>query len=277
MARRTKRNRRGRKRSRRHRGGEPRAISFYNEHHYGDNILNLKFLYNISSKLTNRKINYYYQDTYNKKKELDRYVNKDIVQLLPLRSKPADAIHLWMGNDIGSVICTDFERYYELFYKNILSTLAINADIDTSLYQPEPYLEDIYKGLNPKFHDLDVLIINSHPQSGQFKIYDKAPIDNMCIRLQGKYKIATTTPVNDAISCTMRDGLSLQDIGAVSTHAKYIIAVFSGPITACFNSSTKKHVKRWFILTTDPYIFTQIDCVLVARMEQLANIENGFT
>ena len=276
MARRTKRNRRG-KRSRRRGGGEPRVISFYNEHHYGDNILNLKFLYNISSSLANRKIHYYYQDKYNKQKELDRYVNKDIVQLLPLASKPADAIHLWMGNNIGNVISTDFERYYELLYKNILSSLSINAPIDTSLYQPEPYLEDIYKGLNAKFHDLDVLIINSHPQSGQLKTYDKAPIDAMCIRLQGKYKIATTTPVNYAIPCTMRDGLFLQDIGAISTHAKYIIAVFSGPITACFNSSTKKNVKRWFIMTSDPYIFTQIDCVLVPRMEQLANIESQFT
>jgi hypothetical protein len=276
MARRTKRNRRG-KRSRRRGGGEPRVISFYNEHHYGDNILNLKFLYNISSSLANRKIHYYYQDKYNKQKELDRYVNKDIVQLLPLASKPADAIHLWMGNNIGNVISTDFERYYELLYKNILSSLSINAPIDTSLYQSEPYLEDIYKGLNPKFHDLDVLIINSHPQSGQLKTYDKVPIDAMCIRLQGKYKIATTTPVNDAIPCTMRDGLFLQDIGAISTHAKYIIAVFSGPITACFNSSTKKNVKRWFIMTSDPYIFTQIDCVLVPRMEQLANIESQFT
>ena len=278
MVRKTKRNRR-RKRTRRYRGGQSGTISFYNTYHYGDNILNLKFLYNISKILKMRgiRVDYYYDDGYNKNKgELERYIDKDVVQLLPLKNKPDGSIEVWMGTPIDGVEYYAFDVFYPKLYTKILRSLAIPDKIDVSLYQQEPYLEDLYNKFDEKFKDLDILIINAEPHSHQF-VYDKAKMDELCIRLHGKYKIATTSSVNDSISCTMRDGLAMQDIGAVSTHAKYIIAVFSGPITACFNPSTKKSVKRWFIMTTDPYVFTQIDCVLVPTMDKLANIENEFT
>jgi len=223
------------------------------------------------------RVDYYYDDGYNKNKgELERYVDKDVVQLLPLKNKPDSSIEVWMGTPIDGVEYYAFDVFYPKLYTKILRSLAIPDKIDVSLYQQEPYLEDLYNKFDEKFKDLDILIINAEPHSEQF-LYDKAKMDEMCIRLHGKYKIATTTSVNDSISCTMRDGLAMQDIGAVSTHAKYIIAVFSGPAQACFTLSTKNNVKRWIILSSDPFVFSEINNVVLKTVNELSDLEKYLT
>jgi hypothetical protein len=233
----------------------PRIFNFYCDTRTGDNILNLKFFYNISHilKEKNIKINYYYESRHiTSLDELERYVNKDVVHLDNIAKKPNDSIQLWMGNDINSIHYSAFDKYYDAFYKNILNVLGLN-NIDTSLFQKEDYLLDIYNKLDPKFKNVDILIVNAEPQSGQF-IYDKNAMDTLCKNLALKYKVVTTTKVNDStIPCTIEDGLKIQDIGAISTHANYVIAVFSGPITSMFNTHTKNHVKKWFILDKTPF------------------------
>jgi len=73
----------------------------------------------------------------------------------------------------------------------------------------------------------------------------KKDFDNMIKTLHNKYKIVTTEKIKD-IPCTRDNKLMLKDIGAISTHAKYIIFINSGPITPCLNSYALKHVKKWF-------------------------------
>ena len=233
-------------------GDDPNTFHFFNNFHYGDNILNLKFFYVNKDLLKERgiQIHYYYDNNYTKNiNELERYIDSAVVHLHPLSEKPASAIELWMGKDInGLKHSDDFVKYYTAFYKQLLGYLRLqDINIDTSLYQPENYLKEIYAKLDGKYHDLDVLIINAEPKSGQ--PYDKAKMDDLCIKLSKKYRVATTTPVNNDILCTFNDGLKLQDIGAISTHAKNIVSVFSGPITACFNSETINTVKKWFVIS----------------------------
>jgi len=233
-------------------GRGSKTLHFYNNNHYGDSILNLKIFY-INKAILQEKgiqIHYYYNNEYIKNRsELERYIDPVVVQLHTLSEKPYDAIELWMGNPIGNLQCdNNFEEYIPEFYKQILAHLGLqDINIDTSLYQPENYLKEIYAKLDGKYHDLDVLIINAEPKSGQ--PYDKAKMDDLCIKLSKKYRVATTTPVNNDILCTFNDGLKLQDIGAISTHAKNIVSMFSGPITACFNSETRNTVKKWFVIS----------------------------
>lgn len=42
----------------------------------------------------------------------------------------------------------------------------------------------------------------------------------LCIKLSKKYRVATTTHINSDILCRFNHGLKLQDIGAISRHAK---------------------------------------------------------
>jgi hypothetical protein len=70
----------------------------------------------------------------------------------------------------------------------------------------------------------------------------------------------------------MRDGLAIQDIGAVSTHAKIIIAAHSGPIVACFNRMTKDYVKKWIILMAHPIYHRELNNVVVPNTSDIERI-----
>jgi hypothetical protein len=266
-------------------GGDPSSLAkvfhFFNTHHLGDNIFNLKFFFNISDimKQNGISIKYYYDDAYvnNNRGELERFVNKDTLSLHPIKDKPVNSIEIWMGNDVDGIHRDAFDTYYNAFYKNILKLIGLEGkDIDTSLYQPEPYLQDLYKDLNNKFNDkykdLDILIINAFPNSGQM-LYDKQKFDDMCAMLNKKYKIATTTYVNGDIKCTGDDKLMLKDIGAISTHVKYIIGVHSGPIVPCYNKDTKNHVKKWILFLDSDLEHKEINVVKLRSQYDFMKIE----
>jgi hypothetical protein len=236
------------RRIRKLKGGEAaKEFSFYNSFHYGDHIWNLRFFFNNAALLKSKgiKIKYFYDSSYIKNlDELKRYVDPDVVTL-DTGSLPDGAIELWIGRDINGIKHTALEPYFVQYYGKIVTILGLEGEnINTSLYQKEDYLQDIYNKLDDKFKDLDILMINAAPQSGQYSKFDAERFKEACIKLSKKYKIASTSEADPSISCTMRDGLLLQDIGAISTHAKYIIGVQSGPIVPCYNEAMKQNVKK---------------------------------
>jgi hypothetical protein len=68
--------------------------------------------------------------------------------------------------------------------------------------------------------------------------------------------LTETTKKIDNINCTTDDNLCLQDIGALSTMVSYVVAIFTGPICALYNTFTKQHVKKWFLITTNGVTYT---------------------
>lgn len=258
-----------------------KEFTFYNRYHLGDNIFNLKFFYNISNILKDKgiKIHYLYNSIeISKPDEMNRYVNPETLTLAPMdvNGPPSDAMDAWLGNDInGMKYNPDFDGYMQKYYERIVGQLGLESSgIDTSLYQKEPYLEEIYNKLDPKFKNLDILIINAEPKSGQV-VYHKLLFEKMCVELSTKYKVALTTPIegHEEIPCTFRDNLMLQDIGAVSTHAKYIIAIHSGPVTPCYNDATRQHVKKWIIFADNGIEHNQINCVTLKNDYDYRHIE----
>jgi hypothetical protein len=258
-------------------GQTPNIFHFYNIFHYGDHLLNLKFLYNISAILKEKgmKIHYYYDTNYIKNRvELDRYVDTAVVELHPLTEKPETAIEIWMGTTInGENKYTKIDIWLPKLYKVILTHLGLqNLPIDLSLYQKEDYLLNIYEKFDPKYKDVHVLILNAPPASAQFD-YDKQKLDALADRLSKKYKVVVIDPVNN-ITCTRTDGLTLQDIGAVSTHAKYIIGFNSGPLIPCFNIHTKNSVKKWILFDKIGTELKEVESVILPKRENVnsANI-----
>lgn len=259
----------------------PKNVVFYNKYHLGDNIFNLKFLYNISNILKEKKIKvkYLYNPEHiSRVEELKRYVDPEAVDLQPLENNtpPPGAIELWMSIPIeGLPNNDDFDLYFPKHYEMMLKKLGLShSGIDTSLYQKEPYLEDIYQKLDSKFKDLDILIINAEPQSHQL-VYHKVLFERMCVELSKKYKVAVTSPLknNDTIPCTFKDKLMLQDIAAISTHAKYIIGIHSGPVTACFTDATKKSVKKWILFADNKVKHSQTNTVVLPNSYHYKMIE----
>lgn len=259
---------------------EKRIVHFHCRFHYGDNIANLKFFYNIAHKLkeNNIMIYYYYDNNQNKNRiEFERYVDNDTLTLRLVQERPLDSVELWMGMDIDGVGHGDFDVYFPKFYMRILTVLNMqDQGIDVSLYQKEDYLLDIYQRLDTKYKELDILVLNSEPHSGQFSAYNTDTMNAMCRKLASKYKIATSSPADDSIPCTMSDGLAIQDIGAISTHAKYVIAVFSGPLTACFNKYSKEHVKKWIFLLNNPIKLIEINNTLMDNVDNVYSMIEEF-
>jgi len=255
---------------------EKRVVHFHCRFHYGDNIANLKFFYDIAAKLkeNNVMVYYYYDNNQNKNEiEFTRYIDRDTLTLRLLSERPENSVELWMGMDIDGVSHGDFDVYFPKFYTRILMAMNMQGQgIDVSLYQKEDYLLDVYERLDAKYKDLDILVLNSQPYSGQFASYNPDTMNAMCRKLATKYKIATSTHVDDSIPCTMRDGLAIQDIGAISTHAKYVVGVFSGPLTACFNQYSKEHVKKWIFFLSNPLKLIEIDNILLDNVEGVYNI-----
>jgi hypothetical protein len=171
------------------------------------------------------------------------------------------------------------EEYFNKFYIKMLNILGMSdMNIDTSLYQDEKYLLDVYKKLNEthgeKYKNVDILILNSNPKSSQLLAFNTTKMNEMCMLLRNNYKIVTTEPVDDAITSTIRDGLTMRDIGAISTSVKYIIAVHSGPFVPCYNLYTKNNVKKVILLVDGGWQFKEMNVECISNMDELVNIEN---
>lgn len=257
---------------------EKKEFHFYNTSHYGDSILNLKFFYNISEKMkeNNIMIHYYYGEWIKNVSELERYTDSTTMTLHPYGEHPESAIELWMKNPVNGISAGDFANYYNAFYANILKIIGLeDKGIDTSLYQKEDYLLTIYEGLDDKYKDIDILIINAEPKSGQFE-YNKKDFDTIIKKLSEKYRVVTTSPSSSEILCTMNDKLALQDIGAISTHAKYMFALTSGPLIPCLNFYTKQHVKKWIIMDRGYYNFGDIPYTIRNTLPDINTILSEF-
>ena len=220
---------------------------FHSPGHLGDNVMNLKYFSSVSTVLKKRnvKICYYYNADYiyNRGKSFLEYVDPVIVELKPLHEKPPQSVELWMGIDKNGVSHREVERYYEEFYKEISTRLYISdVPLNNTLWLEDPTLLQIYDTLDPKFKDIEILILNNKGMSGQFD--DNTKLNELSLYLNTKFNVVTTWD----IGIKNASSLSLKEIGAMSTRAKYIIGPHSGPLVACLNSYAKAYVKKWFFV-----------------------------
>ena len=264
-----------------------KEFHFHNKYHIGDHIFNLKFFYKITDELIKRniRVNYYYASTYDintkiniPNAELERYVDSRVVTLKKIEEKPGDSIELWMGTKYDNLTSHYMCKYFPLHYGKIVDAMGIqDLKTDVSLFQDEKYLLPLYTSINSKYSDkykdIDILIINEKPMGFQFQTFDNEKFNKMCRHLHSKYNIVTTSKVDVAIKCTRDDNLMLQDIGAISTHAKYIIAVHTGPITPCYNLYAKQSVKKWIIFIHEPVLCDEVKWSSHADVNDTAKIE----
>jgi hypothetical protein len=136
------------------------------------------------------------------------------------------------------------------FFNGVLFKFNINIQLTRFSYVDYSY-EEKYNEIDDKYK-IEILVINSQPLSGQYN-YNKKEWDDYIISLNKKYKIATTTKVNNEILCTMDDNLTIKSIAIISTKVPIIIAINSGVIPGILNEHTLQNIKRAFMFDNSNY------------------------
>lgn len=91
--------------------------------------------------------------------------------------------------------------------------------------------------------------------------------DNYIISINNRFKVLTTTKVNDDILCTYDDKLTIKDIASLSTKAKVVIAINSGVVPGLLNFYTLTNMKHF-------YIFDNNCCYSYPNFENRDNIND---
>jgi hypothetical protein len=226
------------------------TIHVYNKYHLGDCIFMMIYLHNIKDYLAAQKrhVHFYINPSYIK--QVEEFIPNEYVKVRPLNEKPNNAHDVWMAHSFHLLDENrkDFLKFLKT-HSNRLATDVLKMPTISKFLYDDPDLQTRYNRLDStKYHDVDILIINSKPMSGQLE-YNEEEWNTVIEDLNRLYKVVTTLKVGN-ISCTMDDKLSIKDIAAISTHAKNIIAINTGPLIGCFNNAAYNNVKKWYIFDT---------------------------
>lgn len=233
-----------------------RTIHIKNEFHLGDTIFNFVMFYNIMDYIEKNDIFiiYYCESEYIN--QVSYFNMSKNITILPLEKMPTDGTKIyngWIGcGDYGPSYFEGFE-YYDVFlckfHNNFLNALDIPIEMQHFVYEdPDLYVryENINKRTNNKYRNIDILINNGTPRSGQLH-YDLDIWNSIITEFSKKYNIVTTQKV-DGIKCTRDDNLTAKDIASISTNAKKIIAIDSGLAAGFYNTYTFNNVNQIYML-----------------------------
>ena len=149
---------------------------------------------------------------------------------------------------------------FNIFLKNL------NAPIIVKLFEYQDLnLFERFQLLDDQYKNVDILVINSTPQSGQFT-YSKEEWNQFLIKLSKKYKIATTEKVADDILSI--NHFSVKNIAALATSVKKIITINTGPSMPLFNTDILNNVDQIYMFS-DGYIFKTRKIVKMQHISEL--------
>lgn len=101
-------------------------------------------------------------------------------------------------------------------FNQFLKTYNIPIVVNLFQYQ-DPDLFERFNQFDEQYKNIDILVINSTPQSGQLT-YSKEEWNEFLIKLSKKYKIATTEKVaDDILSLNL---FSVKNIASIATSVK---------------------------------------------------------
>jgi hypothetical protein len=238
-----------------------RVIATYNAYHLGDNLLSLHFLRALAK--AHPALTFVHGAPENYLPQLAPLTadlkNLSVVSMGPaLRSAAgtAEALNLWIGHNgffYGQPDRHDFVAVYLRFFARTAFLLGLPSPFTTArdLLFDYPALYDLPVKITGT--EERVLVINSAPQSGQFRSYDPISFDRLVqdLRYAG-HIVVTTAPSLYASFCTQDTGMDITAIGRLSQTATAIIGVPTGPIWPTFNIWNADTIKlRLLLLDTE--------------------------
>jgi hypothetical protein len=218
-------------------------IEIQNSNHLGDSIINFIFFYKIKDYIESNDIiiKYYCHGKYHK--NLLEFKCSDNIIILDWQDK---GYVLWQGSNTAKLHYV--EDYLCGMFNNFLINHNIPISVDSFEYQ-DIDLQKRFAELNDNHKNIDILIINSQPLSGQYNNYSKGEWDDFIIKLTEKYKIATSEYVNSNI-ISLHD-MSVKNIAALALNVKKIIAINTGPSIPLYNTDILNNVENIYLFTNN--------------------------
>jgi hypothetical protein len=203
---------------------------FQSETHIGDCFLHSHYMRKVVENNPNITFDFHLLEKH--KKQVSEYID-DIPQITikSYDSAPLNSYRGWIGQFGIPPIPFDlnFLRYHS--YNNLSRKMGIES--------PFKSIEDLLFD-NPKLEgkhiqsSYDILLINSEPLSNQTS-YNAIDYENFVFKCIKANRSVITTKKIDNVPCTMDYGMSILDIGALSTKCKVIVGINTGPLITCLN------------------------------------------
>lgn len=236
-----------------------REIDLYNSAHLGDNVQMMILFYHIKSYIEEHDIIIRYYCLANYHSQLLEFRCSENIHILEYYAPIG--VNTWIGHREYTINWHDYYKeytekkepkpeyicyndFYVLFHNGLLQTLQIPLPITEIQYQDEDLLAR-FENLPLAYKNIDILIVNSQPLSGQFDLNDN--LWNAYITgLHQRYNVVTTKKV-EGVKCTTDDDMTIKTIAAISTHAKVVVAINTGVLHGFFNTYSLQNVKKWFL------------------------------
>jgi hypothetical protein len=219
-------------------------IDINNNYHLGDQIINFIFFYKIKEYIENNNIiiNYYCHKEYHK--NLLEFNCSNNIKIFDYSDV---GYLLWQGTVEGEP-----KQYIEetlcIMFNTFLKKYNIPITVNEFEYKDDDLINR-YNKIDDKYKNIDILIINSEPRSGQYMNYNKEEWDNFIIKLSTKYKIVTSSNVNNNILSL--ENHTVKDIASVATKIKTIIAINTGPSVSLYNTDILNNADYIYIFSNE--------------------------
>ena len=223
-----------------------KIIHCYCDHHLGDNLINIFFFSQIKQYIeqNNIEIHYYCHGQYHE--NVRWFLCSQNIKIFHNTQIGYD---FWQGHEdlssgkfIEDILCDMFNKF--------LNASQIPIVVDKfEYYEQNLFITDV----PPPVDNIDVLVINSSPNSGQFH-YDILEFNDFILALNNKYRVAVTNYVNNDVVDLSK--YNVRQIASLAKHVKFVIAINTGPSLGLYNRSITEHVEAIYILDdTDHYRF----------------------
>ena len=232
-----------------------KEIHLWNGLHLGDQIFSCIYFYNIKDYIEKENIKIYYYIPENYIFQVSGFIPSINIELRDIKFRKG--LNVWIASNeieynwhkyLKTIDFPILDSFLVDFFNSVSNKLNIPVRMPEFKYRDNDLIPR-YNCLPEKYKNLDFLIINSLPLSGQV---DMTPqfindMNNTIFELNNKYKIVTTNKLNE-IHCTLDDSYTIKTIAAISTHAKIIIAINTGPLVGIFNEFTLNNSKMIYFV-----------------------------
>lgn len=249
-------------------------IVTYCDYHLGDHLIHLNFLRQLAQRNPEKHFIHAAGGQYlsQLREIVDDMQN---ISLIDLIKRPVNAINAWK-NRLGNIHNHVLRNDWVAFYMYVFDGLARDMGFENPLKRRADFLFNYPRLRKKKFDNVDFLVINSMPHSGQLHGINDEDFNRLVTLLLARgHSVITTSPIL-GVPCT--EPLTVAEIGALSLACKYIVGVATGPIWTTFNIWNTYSVKlrllllnreRVLIAPNTKHAETMLEAINILREKEL--------